>query len=278
MADQIMTPGSSRYHQLDLFELSEAGTRTAKQADAAEGESVEAWLDHAEVLYEGRDRLKANKAFGEWWDGLHVSYGSAWRAVLIKIGERIAAEGRPSYTEYKTDGRFSLRDWANGGGEGAAEPSDEWYTPAWLFHALDLTYDIDVCAPIDRTHCTTPARQFIDETTNGLLIPWEGLVWCNPPYSSAGPWADRMIAHGNGLLLSHVPINGEWCLDTWRTANAVTLFQGMHFVRPGGELQRPAWWLQLVAFGDTATKALTGMPTRIPDEIEPRWRPGPVWT
>ena len=86
-----------------------------------------------------------------------------------------------------------------------------------------------------------------------------------------------MIAHGNGLLLTHVPINGGWCLDVWRSADALCLFQGMHFVRPDGEEQRPRWWLQLAAYGPVAAAALNAMPSRIPADLASRWRPGPVW-
>ena len=86
-----------------------------------------------------------------------------------------------------------------------------------------------------------------------------------------------MIEHGNGLFLSHVPINGGWCLDLWRTADAITHFQGMHFVRPDGTEQRPAWWLQLCAYGPAATAALTALPGRLPSDMNDRWKPGPVW-
>ena len=154
---------------------------------------------------------------------------------------------------------------------------NEWYTPAWLFDAIGLTFDLDVCAPEDRQLVSTPAQRFLTATDDGLTSPWAGLVWCNPPYSDAGPWARRMIDHGSGLLLSHVPINGGWCLDVWRSCGAITMFGGMHFARPDGSTQRPAWWLQLASFGAEATSALEGIHDRLPPTMDDRWRPGPVW-
>lgn len=156
----------------------------------------------------------------------------------------------------------------------AGRSDDEWYTPAWLFDALGLTFDLDVCAPVDRTYCAVPAERFFTEEDDGLIHPWHGLVWCNPPYSAPKAWAERMVEHGDGLLLSHVPINGLWCLEAWDRCDRLRLLQGMEFVRPGGLVQRPAYWLQLVAFGDRAARALDEM--TVPDEVRDRFRPSRV--
>jgi hypothetical protein len=133
---------------------------------------------------------------------------------------------------------------------------DEWYTPRWLFDALGLTFAVDVCAPLDRTYSSVPTDRHFTVTDDGLSQPWDGLVWCNPPYSDPAPWARRMIGHGEGLLLTHMPINGVWCNEVWDVCDAIRLFQAMEFVRPDGTRQRPGYWLQLAAFGQTATKAL----------------------
>jgi hypothetical protein len=152
-------------------------------------------------------------------------------------------------------------------------PDDEWYTPKWLFDALGLRFDVDVCAPVDRTYVSTPADVFYTEDDDGLAHDWDGLVWCNPPYSTPTPWAEKMIAHGDGVLLSHVPINGLWCLRAWNRAHVVRLLQGMEFVRPDGTVQRPAYWLQLVAFGPTAGDAVMTLDDRLSDDVPERFRP-----
>src|SRR5690606_37841739 len=134
---------------------------------------------------------------------------------------------------------------------------DEWYTPRWLFDALGIRFSIDVCAPLDRTFSSVPAERHFTAEDDGLAQPWEGTVWCNPPYSKPEPWARRMIHHGDGLLLTHVPMTAGWCIAGWGAADAIRLFQAREFVRPDGTSQRPAWWLQLAAFGPVATQALS---------------------
>jgi hypothetical protein len=42
----------------------------------------------------------------------------------------------------------------------------------------------------------------VTETEDGLMRPWAGLVWCNPPYGKAlGTWLNRMALHNNGIAL-----------------------------------------------------------------------------
>lgn len=154
---------------------------------------------------------------------------------------------------------------------------DEWYTPKWLFDALRIKFSIDVCAPKDRTHVTTPAEQFFSEEDDGLNQKWHGTIWCNPPYSTPEPWAMRCVQHANGLLLSHIPMNAAWCIEVWNTCDGIRLFQAMEFVRPDGTIQRPGNWLQLAAWGANATKALEQL--KVPDDIaeNPRRIPSPMW-
>lgn len=137
-----------------------------------------------------------------------------------------------------------------------ANDGDEWYTPRWLFDALGIKFSIDVCAPLDLTHASVPAERHLTIEDDGLAQPWDGTVWCNPPYSKPEPWARRMIHHRDGLLLTHMPMNAGWCVDAWEACDAIRLFQAMEFVRPDGSVQRPGYWLQLAAFGPVATQAL----------------------
>ena len=36
---------------------------------------------------------------------------------------------------------------------------------------------------------------------DGLLLPWFGLVWCNPPYSAPTAWCRKWAEHPDGFLL-----------------------------------------------------------------------------
>lgn len=78
--------------------------------------------------------------------------------------------------------------------------SDDWYTPAWIFDGLGLTFDLDVAAP-DTGPLHVPARRYYTVADDGLGQPWEGLVWCNPPYSAPTRWCARYAEHTDGALI-----------------------------------------------------------------------------
>lgn len=154
---------------------------------------------------------------------------------------------------------------------------DEWYTPKWIFDALGLEFNMDVCSPINTLHSTVPAKQRFNIKTNGLAQEWSGLVWCNPPYSDPEPWADKMIKHNNGIFLTSIPMNALWAAKVWSSCGGLRLFQSMVFVRPDGSEERPALWLQIAAFGHQATQALRDM--KIPEHLHdnPRRVPSPFF-
>jgi hypothetical protein len=151
---------------------------------------------------------------------------------------------------------------------------DEWYTPKWLFNSLGIEFDIDVCSPIDTTHSNVPAKKRFNIYDNGLDQDWEGLVWCNPPYSDPEPWADKMIKHNNGIMLASIPMNALWASKVWQSCTGLRLFQAMIFVRPNGVDERPALWLQMAAFGEQAAELLKNM-TKMPEN--PRQIPSPFF-
>jgi allantoicase len=79
------------------------------------------------------------------------------------------------------------------------KPSDQYFTPKWLFDALGAHFDLDVASPEGGSN--VPCDRYFTAAINGLAQPWEGLVWCNPPYSESGKWVDKFIKHNNGILL-----------------------------------------------------------------------------
>lgn len=78
--------------------------------------------------------------------------------------------------------------------------SDAWYTPPWIFDGLGVTFDLDVSSPADPLPWL-PARQRYTVADDGLALPWNGLVWCNPPYSDPRPWCVKWASHPDGFLL-----------------------------------------------------------------------------
>ncbi len=57
---------------------------------------------------------------------------------------------------------------------------DDRPTPDWLFEALnkEFGFTLDAAASADNARCAN----YYDAPANGLIRPWEGVVWCNPPY------------------------------------------------------------------------------------------------
>jgi hypothetical protein len=60
------------------------------------------------------------------------------------------------------------------------------YTPRWVFDAMRLSFDLDVAAPVGGPR-HVPAMRYYTPDDDGLSQPWDGLVWCNPPYSHFRP-------------------------------------------------------------------------------------------
>ncbi|MDQ2069275.1 DNA N-6-adenine-methyltransferase [Natronospira bacteriovora] len=115
--------------------------------------------------------------------------------------------------------------------------SVEWYTPAWVFEALGIRFDLDPASPWDHeTH--VPATRKLTAFDDGLKSPWSGRIWLNPPYGrETGRWMDRMIDHGDGIALVFSRTDVSWCQKAMKTCDAMLFYRGrMQFV-PGTENQ-----------------------------------------
>jgi hypothetical protein len=76
---------------------------------------------------------------------------------------------------------------------------DEWLTPPQVFQPLQ-PFDLDPCQPIDPPWLIASKGYTVED--DGLSQPWDGFVWCNPPYGRQTPkWIKRMSEHGNGIAL-----------------------------------------------------------------------------
>ena len=71
-------------------------------------------------------------------------------------------------------------------------------TPKYVWAALGKI-DLDPCAGEATTIGET--NYAIERGEDGLLLPWFGFVFCNPPFSQKTLWASRIAAHSNGFLL-----------------------------------------------------------------------------
>lgn len=133
--------------------------------------------------------------------------------------------------------------------------SDERYTPAWVFDGMGLTFDLDPASPVDGGDFV-PARQKLTRADDGLAWDWFGLVWLNPPFSAATPWADRFRAHGNGVFLGPIA-NSRWWIDLAGAADLMWLCRDFAFVHPEHAGRHSSMPLAFVAMGEEATEGLS---------------------
>lgn len=132
---------------------------------------------------------------------------------------------------------------------------DDYYTPGWVFEKMGLTFDLDVCAPPGGIEWV-PAKRYYTKADDGLLQPWEGRVWMNPPYSQATPWVNKFIEHGHGVTLI-IHAKSAWHPKLWAAADgAVVPYDYFDFVGGpnGGSIYAPVWF---AAFGEECVEAIS---------------------
>lgn len=79
--------------------------------------------------------------------------------------------------------------------------TQEWLTPPEIIQVLG-PFDLDPCSPVVRPW-PTAAHHFTQED-DGLMQPWFGRVWMNPPYDRRviAQWLRKMAHHANGTALT----------------------------------------------------------------------------
>lgn len=123
-------------------------------------------------------------------------------------------------------------------GHAAKSATDEWLTPPSLVAALGGAdaFDLDPASPANRPWPT--AQHHYTAADNGLLLPWFGRVWLNPPYSNPliGRFMGRLVEHGRGVALIFARTETEtFFRHVWAEASAVLFLSGrLHFHRLDG--------------------------------------------
>lgn len=133
-----------------------------------------------------------------------------------------------------------MRRFTGMGGHHAARPATvEWLTPPEIIAALG-PFDLDPCAPLVQPYAT--AARVFTAIDNGLIQPWDGRVWLNPPYSSAelGAWLGRMAEHDHGTALIFARTETEaFFRHVWERATALLFMRGrLNFHLPDGTRAR----------------------------------------
>ena len=138
----------------------------------------------------------------------------------------------------------------------AENGTNTWLTPRWILDRLGA-FNLDPCAhpnwPIAREHYVWPEQ-------DGLMLPWNGRVWCNPPYGSeTDAWVERMAVHRNGVMLIFARTDTQRFRRIWEVADRMMFIYGrVAFLRedltPSDGGNAPS---VLVAFGNENATALS---------------------
>ena len=137
--------------------------------------------------------------------------------------------------------------------------ADHWITPSALLSRLG-EFDLDPCACELGQPWPTASRMYTLPAENGLLLPWFGRVWLNPPYGrETSKWIERMALHRNGLMLIFARTETVTFQRLWQYADAIFFPKGrIQFFRYDGTLPETGSTAPscLVAFGEHNVSAL----------------------
>ncbi len=134
--------------------------------------------------------------------------------------------------------------------------SDEQYTPKWIFEALNVKFDLDVCAPEGGVDWI-PAKRHFSLKDNALAQEWHGFVWMNPPFSEGKVWHEKFAAHGDGICL--IPVaKSLWFQHMWNNSDIslLSLKPNVKFELPTGKTNQIFMSVMLAAIGSKGHEAL----------------------
>lgn len=143
--------------------------------------------------------------------------------------------------------------------ENSIGESDEWYTPQFIFDALQLQFDLDPCSP--GSDHWVPAQRVYTKADNGLLHEWSGRVFMNPPFGGRNghvPWLMRFLDHGDGVAIVRAYTSSKWWHDLAPRAHGILFPRGKtKFIRPDGtQGKAPGHGVALISMDETCCRAL----------------------
>lgn len=131
--------------------------------------------------------------------------------------------------------------------------TDDWATPwpvVWRLEEEFGKFDLDPCA----TPASAKAPRYFTAEDDGLLQPWEGRVFLNPPYSEIAPWVAKAVesARAGALVVAILPVRTErdWWHDLIIPFGEVRFQRGrQHYIgRDGTTTGRPVFASAIVIF------------------------------
>lgn len=148
-----------------------------------------------------------------------------------------------------------------------ATHSNEWYTPWEYVNAARQTMggiDLDP-ASCAYANNVVQAREFFDMKDDGLMLNWEGRVFCNPPYgmrdgkSNQARWSTKFLTEygegriEQGVLLLNAMIAQSWFKPLWDFPLCFT-YKRIRFYNKVGIMTQPTNGNVFVYVGGNVTR------------------------
>jgi DNA N-6-adenine-methyltransferase Dam len=102
--------------------------------------------------------------------------------------------------------------------------TDEFLTPPEIVKAMG-EFDLDPCSSHNQKE-PLAAESYMFPEQDGLMLPWHGSVFVNPPFSELDKWITRFVLHGNGILLVPARVEVSWFWTLWDQCEAIFLTKG----------------------------------------------------
>ena len=141
----------------------------------------------------------------------------------------------------------------------------DWGTPREFMSYLSRSLCIRPTLDVSADHHNAKALEYYTEADNGLEKPWNGVVWCNPPYENQKAWIEKALLELENydrcyFLIPCRPDTRYFHDLIWPNASRIWLIKGrMNFVSPhsvkGGNAPFPS---MLVQFGGTQNSYCVG--------------------
>jgi DNA N-6-adenine-methyltransferase (Dam) len=142
-------------------------------------------------------RSKVSVAHGEWlpWIEANLSFGTRQVQKYLRLARN--AEELPNATSNShltIDGALTALSSSQTLRVMGSSASDEWYTPPHIFDlATAVLGEVDL-DPSWHPDSPVQASTTYTEADDGLVWPWHGKTWMNPPYGrEIGDWTGKLV-------------------------------------------------------------------------------------
>jgi len=138
--------------------------------------------------------------------------------------------------------------------------TNDWITPRWILDSLGH-FDLDPCESNSQPWLCADKGYRLCRGEDGLALPWEGSVYCNPPYGPhTAHWIERCRDHGDVIMLIFARTETRAFWKVWTGMHGILFLKGRvsFFLPDGSKAASGTAPSCLVAFGEAAAERLSG--------------------